>query len=214
MAKRLRGSSSQEDQNWVAARMIGRTRDGEPLIPRSADSRTTRRNDFLYYFEDRFGLRCPLGAHIRRANPRDIVGPDPDTALRLSKMHRILRRGRPYGKPLGDLGKPVEDLGKPIEDTGKLVEDTGERGMLFIALNADIAGQFELVQHTWINNGRFNGLYDETDPLIHFPGEKRLMTIQRRPTSLRVETLQQFVRVRGGAYFFLPGIQALRALAE
>ena len=86
--------------------------------------------------------------------------------------------------------------------------------MLFIALNADIAGQFELIQHTWINNGRFNGLYGEMDPLVHFPGEKRVMTIQRRPTSLPVDGLKQFITVRGGAYFFLPGIQTLQSLAQ
>jgi Dyp-type peroxidase family len=202
-AKRLRGSNDLRNQEWVAARIVGRTQDGEPLIPPSADSPLTSRgrNDFLYYFEDRFGLRCPLGAHIRRANPRDIIGPNPDTALRLSKMHRIIRRGRPYG----------DRLPPPVRR--KAIEDTGQRGMMFIALNADIAGQFELVQHTWINNGRFNGLYEEMDPLVHFPGEKRAMTIQRRPTSLRVNNLQQYITVRGGAYFFLPGIRALRMLA-
>src|SRR5262249_47931764 len=89
-----------EQEDWVASQLIGRTRDGEPLISRSADSADSPhhdRNDFLYYFEDRFGLACPIGAHIRRANPRDALGPDPDTALRLSKMHRIIRRGRLYG---------------------------------------------------------------------------------------------------------------------
>ena len=42
------------------------------------------------------------------------------------------------------------------------------RGMLFIALNADIAGQFEMIQHTWLNNPHFNGLYTGTDPISHF----------------------------------------------
>jgi Dyp-type peroxidase family len=205
MAYRLRGNKDQKSKDWVAARMIGRTQEGDPLIPPSADSAITNksRNDFLYYFEDRFGLRCPLGAHIRRANPRDIIGPDPDSGLRLSKMHRIIRRGRSYGDKL-----PPSTRGKAANGADS------PRGMLFIALNADIAGQFELIQHTWINNGRFNGLYEEMDPLVHFPGEKRVMTIQRRPTSLPVDGLKQFVTVRGGAYFFLPGIQALRSLAE
>jgi hypothetical protein len=100
--------------------------------------------------------------------------------------------------------------------------------MLFICLNADIAGQFELIQHSWINNGRFGGLYGEMDPIMNYPGEDRLLTIQRRPTSEGVDrtrrrssggrvgragTFEQFVTVRGGAYFFLPGIQALRLLA-
>jgi Dyp-type peroxidase family len=237
-AKRIRGDDGkeiEENRKWVAARLIGRKSSGEPLIPPStyppqrrlqwvaalltgqqpsdettsvsADSsqqekardrrpKSRERNDFLYYFEDPFGLACPLGAHIRRANPRDLIGPDPETALRLSKMHRIIRRGRSYGE-------------RWTKDSAQ----GEERGMLFICLNADIAGQFEFIQHTWINNGRFNGLQGETDPLMNYPGEGRSLTIQRRPTSERVDSIHQYVRVRGGAYFFLPGIEALRSLA-
>jgi Dyp-type peroxidase family len=243
-AERIRGTNGKEDDEnweWVMARLIGRWRNGEPLIPPStyssqehkqakddkrresglpaalkkklewfvavltgrelsdeqpSDERPKReRNSFLYYFEDRFGLACPLGAHIRRANPRDLVGPDPETALRLSKMHRIIRRGRPYG----------------TKWTEKSTEGE-QRGMLFICLNADIAGQFEFIQHTWINNGRFSGLYSETDPLLNYPGEARSLTIQRRPTSEHVDSMHQYVKVRGGAYFFLPGIETLRSL--
>src|SRR5205807_10166619 len=145
----------------------------------------------------------PLGAHIRRANPRDIVGPDPDTALRLSTMHRIIRRGRPYGTRLPDKAE------------GEAADDQNyERGMLFVCRNATIAGQFELIQHSWITNGRFSGLHSESDPVLHYPGENRVLTIQRRPTCDPVDSLEQFVFVRGGAYFLLPGIQALRSLAE
>ena len=250
-AERIRaenGRGIEENWEWVMARLIGRKRSGEPLVPPSTyppkmqkdqgndksrgndwptllkrkwewvvslltrqrprvQSRTPpsanppkgnrERNDFLYYFEDRFGLACPLGAHIRRANPRDLIGPDPDTALRLSKMHRIIRRGRPYGKRW----------------TKRSVEGE-QRGMLFICLNADLAGQFEFIQHNWINNGRFSGLYGETDPVLNYPGEGRSLTIQRRPTSERVDSINQYVKVRGGAYFFLPGIQTLRFLAD
>jgi deferrochelatase/peroxidase EfeB len=272
-ARRVFGNTSLKNQQWVAARMMGRKPNGDPLIPQSThspkrsnrlaawvaarliahvqnsdpekkkkysrawvdtllnklvalptgrklDSSQKKPNDFLYYFEDRFGLRCPIGAHIRRANPRDSLGPDPDTALRLSKMHRIIRRGRPYGKQLPKGPKRKNAQGQDEQ-----------RGMLFICLNADIAGQFELIQHSWINNGRFGGLYGETDPIMNYPGEDRLLTIQRRPTSedvdrtkrrptgrrvgqtKRADSLEQFVTVRGGAYLFLPGIRALRFLA-
>jgi hypothetical protein len=81
--------------------------------------------------------------------------------------------------------------------------------MLFIALNADIAGQFELIQHSWLNNPRFNGLYTGTDPISHFSGDESI-TIQNRPANLHIRRPAPFVRVRGGAYFFLPGIRALR----
>jgi Dyp-type peroxidase family len=235
-AARIHGKSWE----WVAERVVGRKLDGEPLIPPSTDLPSKKdkpRNNFLFYFEDRFGLACPLGAHIRRANPRDIIGPDPDTALRLSKMHRLIRRGRSYGPQWKDADgdksaekqgeKPEQKAGddqnrQPAADTAPSlkpldeVKDEHERGLFFICLNANIAGQFELIQHSWVNNGRFNGLHGESDPLLHYPGENRVLTIQRRPACDPIENkgLEQFVCMRGGAYFFLPGIKALRSLAQ
>ena len=212
--------------DWVAARLVGRSQDGSPLIqPAAEPASKTPRNDFLYHFEDPFGLECPLGAHIRRANPRDIIGPDPDTALRLSKMHRIIRRGRSYGDPF-TVPEKAEAVGEGQSEPGKApVKQEGgadaaadyksdERGLFFICLNANIAGQFELIQHSWVNNGRFNGLQDEADPVLNYPGQTRVLTIQRRPTCDPVVSFDQFVRVRGGAYFFLPGISALLSLTE
>ena len=79
------------------------------------------------------GLACPIGAHIRRANPRDLLSTDPDTALRLSKMHRIIRRGRLYGPHVARNG---------ADDTAGIKDP---RGIYFMCLNADIAGQFELI---------------------------------------------------------------------
>jgi Dyp-type peroxidase family len=185
-----------QTEDWVAAHLLGRCKNGDPLVAELPNgSEEDEKNNFLYYHEDRSGLQCPIGAHIRRANPRDSLGPDPETALRLSKMHRIIRRGRPYGERW--------DPNNP---------DAGERGMLFIALNADIAGQFETIQHSWINNPRFNGLYTGTDPISHFPDGKGI-TIQSRPANIRIDRPKPFVRVRGGAYFFLPGIQALQDIA-
>jgi Dyp-type peroxidase family len=202
----------QTQLDWVASRLVGRTPQGEPLIPPGADSRPdagddggddngTDRNDFLYYFEDRFGLACPIGAHIRRANPRDALDPDPNTALRLSKMHRIIRRGRIYGDRL--FGAESEAAGKPDDP----------RGLNFICLNADIADQFEMVQHSWLNRSHFGGLHHETDPVSHYPDVGTTMTIQHRPANMRIY-VPQLVRVRGGAYFFLPGVAALRMLAS
>lgn len=189
-----------ETDEWVAARLLGRCKNGEPLVAEKPNgSEEDAKNNFLYYYEDRAGLRCPIGAHIRRANPRDSLGPDPETALHLSKMHRIIRRGRPYGErwePHGANGHG----------------DKAERGMLFIALNADITGQFEMIQHSWINNAHFNGLYTGTDPISHFPDGEGI-TIQGRPANLRVDRAKPFVTVRGGAYFFLPGLRALRDIA-
>jgi Dyp-type peroxidase family len=186
-----------ETEDWVRGRLLGRLPDGRPLIEDSSDPHGTD-NTFLYYYQDRLGLTCPIGAHIRRANPRDSLGPDPDTALRLSKMHRIIRRGRPYGKK---------------RDAGSVTEGAdGGRGLMFIALNADIAGQFEMIQHSWLNNPRFEGLYNGTDPFSHFIDDGRIV-IQSRPTNVHTSRPRPFVKVRGGGYFFLPGIQALRSMA-
>jgi Dyp-type peroxidase family len=200
-----------ESEDWVAARLLGRWRNGDPLVAKGPDAQATvskglcakataSKNDFLYYYEDRFGLTCPIGTHIRRANPRDSLNPDPETALRLSKMHRIIRRGRPYG----ERWKPAKDK----------ADSEAQRGMLFIALNADIAGQFEIIQHSWLNNPHFAGQYAGTDPLSHVVAGEDLITIQRRPTNIHIKRPEPFVRVRGGAYFFLPGIQALRTMAS
>jgi Dyp-type peroxidase family len=218
-----------ENEEWVAARLLGRWRNGNPLVVTQANTQpanaekpdaeaadakepgapveepcekdTASKNDFLYYYKDRSGLMCPIGAHIRRANPRDSLGPDPETALRLSKMHRIIRRGRPYGE---------EWRPDSTEPDG----DKTERGMLFIALNADIAGQFEMIQHSWLNNPRFNGLYSGTDPISHCARDGLGITIQNRPVNIHIDRPKPFVRVRGGAYFFLPGIQALQDIAR
>ena len=191
-AEHLSGEVSPSTKAWVAARLLGRWPSGEPLVPpgagRHADA--SQRNDFLYQLEDKMGLVCPVGAHIRRANPRDTIGPDPDTALRLSKMHRIIRRGRPYRDA------PAAD--------GREAQKKEPRGMLFICLNADIAGQFEHIQHTWLNNPHFAGLYAGCDALSHLQVGRGGMTIQRRPVNLQLEYGKPFVRVRGGAYFFLP----------
>lgn len=199
-----------ENEDWVAARLLGRCRNGDPLVTKgpaalAASSKgpdakaKDSKNDFLYYYEDRSGLTCPIGAHIRRANPRDSLGPDPETALRLSKMHRIIRRGRPYGE------RWQPGAAKPDGEKA-------ERGMLFIALNADIAGQFEMIQHSWLNNSHFNGLYTGTDPISHFSKDENI-TIQNRPANLQIRRPSPFVTVRGGAYFFLPGIKALQGIA-
>jgi hypothetical protein len=71
------------------------------------------------------------------------------------------------------------------------------------------------MQHTWINNMKFNVLYDERDPVIGsaIKGEDNPMTIPGQPIRKRLHNIERFVTIRGGAYFFLPGLAALRTLA-
>ena len=89
-----------------------------------------------------------------------------------------------------------------------------ERGLCFIALNADIQRQFEFVQQTWINSPKFNGLYDNKDPLIGDNDGTGHMSIPMEPVRMRLWGLPRFTRLRGGGYFFMPGMSTLRFLAS
>ncbi|MEU2513031.1 Dyp-type peroxidase [Streptomyces syringium] len=189
------GSGDPAARDALAARMVGRWPGGAPLVnaPLRDDPDRATDNDFGYFATDRDGLRCPLGAHVRRANPRDSLDPRPGSAasVAIGRRHRILRRGRAYAD-----GGPE-----------------GEQGLHFLCLNANISRQFEFIQHTWLNNPNFNGLYDSPDPLVAPRSHRRsTFTEQARPLRTRHLDLPQFVSVRGGAYFFLPGLRALRYL--
>jgi Dyp-type peroxidase family len=188
----------------LAAKMVGRWRSGAPitLSPRLDDPLLAQANDFTYHYGDEFGLNCPLGSHVRRSHPRDALEPDPGTArsVALDKRHRLLRRGREYGPPVADPFGPPDDI---------------ERGLYFICLTGNIARQFEFVQHTWLNNPKFVGLTDEIDPLVgNHAVSGATFTIPEDPVRRRYHGLPNFVTVRGGGYFFLPGLDALQLLAQ
>ncbi|HSH61868.1 MAG TPA: Dyp-type peroxidase [Acidimicrobiales bacterium] len=195
------GESNPEEAERLAAKLVGRWRSGAPLVRshHRDDPDLGSDNSFGFAAVDPYGQGCPLGAHIRRSNPRDSLGPDPQEALKLANRHRLIRRGRVYGP----------ELKNPLDG-----DDGHERGLLFMCINANIERQFEFVQHTWCNNPKFAGLYDEQDPLLaNQPEGRGIFTIQDSPIRKRVGGLSSFVTVRGGAYFFLPGIGALRRLA-
>lgn len=204
----------------LAAKMIGRWPSGASLVksPERDDPTLSRDDDFGYHGIDPRGLACPIGAHVRRANTRDALEPDPGTkrSLEISNRHRILRRGRPYGNPLVPSLDPVEMLKKVSQALDGA--DDEARGLYFICCNANIGRQFEFIHQTWINNPKFGGLYEDVDPLIgdrnpYGQGATTTFTEQAAPVRKRVRNLPEFVRVRGGAYFFLPGIRALRFLS-
>ena len=126
------------------------------LAPDADDPALAEENDFRYHREDARGARCPVASHIRRSNPRDSLDPNPgsDDSLELNRRHRLLRRGREYGSSL-------------TTEEALQGEDDGEpRGLHFICLSGNIARQFEFVQQTWLNNPKFDGLYDDADPLV------------------------------------------------
>jgi deferrochelatase/peroxidase EfeB len=108
-----------------------------------------------------------------------------------------MRRGRSYGD----------------RTENAFVEDGKERGLHFICLNSDIERQFEFIQQTWINNKKFAGLYDEADPLIGRHKPENFFTVQSDPLRARIHKLRKFVTVKGGGYFFMPGISAIKYIA-
>ncbi len=216
------GQSDPVARDLIAAKMVGRWRSGVPLMlsPDKDDPNMDSKDyDTFGYIQpqdgpggnDPLGLKCPLGSHIRRTNPRDSVFPGTKDALTMSKVHRILRRGRSYGPPVAPSMEPDDILA---------AEDPHEkRGLHFICFNTDIGRQFEFVQQTWLCNPKFASMYRELDPLVgdhgkRHRGSKGIFTIPADPLRKRITGVTRYVNVRGGAYFFLPGIKALRVLAE
>ncbi len=183
----------------AAAKIMGRRRDGGPLTDQPRENGSF--SSFGFAERDASGLHCPMSSHIRRANPRDSREDDPEIALRLSKRHRILRRGRIYGEN--------------AKNENFDAEDREGQGVLFMCVNADIEQQFEFIQQTWLNNPTFAGCEGEVDPIVagREPTETRF-TAPARPISTVVERGQALVTMRGGGYFFLPGRAALGWLAK
>jgi Dyp-type peroxidase family len=203
---------------WVASRMMGRWPSGAPLAmtPEHDDPRLADRNDFLYD-DDVDGFACPLGAHVRRTNPRAVLKPYPTAqSLSMSEAHRLLRRARVFGPPLFDAaGLRHSEAGASV--VANLADDGVARGVHFFCVNASIKSQFEFVQQTWCNNPRFGGLTVNKDPIAgdnaRSDAPASHMEIPRRPVSYRTAALPRFVTVKAGAYLFMPSITALRFLS-
>jgi Dyp-type peroxidase family len=201
------GSHNPAECTRLAAKMVGRWQSGAPLVlaPEEDNPKLANENNFSYFRPDAQGYKCPVGAHIRRSNPRDSLDPRPGSnrSIALNKRHRLLRRGREYGNPVSATTPQLP--ASPDE----------ERGLHFICLSGNLARQFEFVQHTWVNNPTFHGLYDDTDPIIGSHAEVgSTFTVQARPVRRQYTALPDFVSVRGGAYFFVPGMRALRYLSS
>ncbi len=226
-------SDSAQQRDQLAASMVGRQRDGSPLIPPSnaeipGISLQNPGNQFTYD-SDPDGHLCPLGAHVRRANPRTGDYPPGVTGffsriVRLlgfglsrpsedlvasTRFHRLLRRGRSYGELLS------------VDEAIETPASEGEHGLQFICLVANISRQFEFVQNAWAMSSKFNGVHEESDPLLgnREPLASGIGThkFNRPDPSGPMQTtseLPQFVNVRGGGYFFMPGLRALKYIAS
>lgn len=182
-------------EEWVAAKVMGRWRTGASLVtwPNVVKGEKTpdiQDNDFRFGRDDPQGLRCPLGAHIRRANPRGSLDPGDAGQLVIEKRHRLLRRGRSY-------------------------ESGDEKGLMFVGLCADLERQFEFLQQTWIGSPNFHGLTKEPDPITAPPGcPVHGFTVPTPSGPVVMQGLSSFVSVKAGGYFFMPSRSAIRFLAR
>ncbi|HZE75684.1 MAG TPA: hypothetical protein VE091_10280 [Gemmatimonadales bacterium] len=203
------------DPKLLAAKLVGRWPDGTPLalspqMPYQGNAGVTKAYTDFRYSDDPEGLRCPLSAHIRRANPRDAMefgggALDPALAAQLTARRRIIRRGRPYGAwtPEGEPG-----------------DDQAEHGVIFMALNASLEHQFEFIQQRWMNYGSDFRQGNDRDPLAGNQEPEGKFVIPGgvdapggHPPHVCFG-LPSFVVTRGGDYFFLPSLSALRWIAE
>ena len=148
---REQGGPTADDQELLAAKLMGRWRSGAPLVlapdkdDRSLGDDPQRNNNFNYAKMDPQGYAVPLGAHIRRMNPRD-------TAVNIQRR-KMIRRGATYGPALPD-GAP---------------EDGVDRGIAAFVICASLVRQFEFAQNVWINDPNFHELGNERDPTDRCP---------------------------------------------
>lgn len=187
------GSVIAQNPDYVAAKMVGRRRDGSNLVDR------WRENDFRFE-HDPDGNYCPLGAHIRRVNPRDSMGFE----SRLVNRHRMIRRSITYG-----------DL---IPSDQPVPQGDAERGLIFVTLAADITRQFEFIQQQWVNFGNDLEQGDDMDPVVGpHDGHGKMVIPQDGDTGtppIICAELKRFVTSRGGNYFFLPGLRAYDGIVD
>lgn len=187
-------------EELLAAKIVGRWRDGTPidLSPERSDPAIVAdadRNNAFSYATDGDGLRCPIGAHVRRANPRDSL---PFEGM-LVNRHRIVRWGIPYGDPF----------------PAGVADDGADRGVIFMCLQASIMRQFEFIQGQWMNRGNASTLGEDQDVLLGTqsgPGPHK-MTVPGNPPFF-IGPLRRVVTVGGGEYFFVPGINGLEFFAS
>ena len=198
----LRASGETEQaQELVAAKMMGRWRSGCPLAlaPERDDPSIVedkqRNNAFAYHEDDPDGRKTPVGCHIRRVNPRDALV---DT-LTDARLHRVLRRGSAYGPSLAD---------EATEDDG------ADRGLVLAMINANPGQQFEFVQSQWINDGDFVSQGSRSDPIVGRRDRADDFVYSAKPVRRRLTGLPNFTVVRGGEHVFLPSLTSLRWLAR
>ncbi len=194
--------SNEAERELLAAKLVGRWRSGAPLVlapevDNPALGADLQRNNDFNYADDPRGRQAPFGCHIRRMNPRD----SKLTRLTDVNLHRLIRRGTTYGPPY---------------DPNALSEADDEvpRGAIFLFISAKAMATSEFLQQEWINDGNFIGIGDERDPIIGLQQEGAAFTIPNEPVRRRVRGIETFNVLRGGEYFFMPSLSALKWLSN
>jgi Dyp-type peroxidase family len=204
--KFLEGAEAQTklDKELIAAKIVGRWRNGVPLVKSPGPKMPpdpkpgADLNDYGYEAEDSEGIRCPMGSHMRRANPRDqAMHPVGDNHRR-----RIMRRGMPYG--------PEWKAGDPVGDT--------PRGLLGHFIGSSLTLQFETVMGEWINRGMTNpditGSNDVLIGVLQNPNVFKVPNPANKPAQEIAVNDMQFTYTRGSIYAFLPSMTALRWIGD
>jgi len=193
---------TQDERELIAAKLVGRWRSGAPLTraPDKDDPELgadPKRNNDFNYANDKLGRQVPLGAHIRRMNPRD----SELTRLTDVNIHRLIRRGTSYGKPY---------------DPNELSEEADEvpRGAIFLFISARAMDTMEFLQQEWINDGDFIKASGERDPIIGRQEEGATFTIPKAPVRRRIHGIHTFNVLKGGEYLFMPSLSALKWLGN
>lgn len=207
----------------LLGRMMGRWPDnhpdealrGKPLAELAPASKNE--NDFNFQ-TDPLGVTCPVHAHIRRANPRTVVPPILKELIATgAREPRIFRRGMSYG--------PAYDPELQDEEA-RLASLRAERGLVFMAYNASIGEQFEVVQRWLVGGNSSGGLSGQSDPFVGLPesGLRRTFRFEapgENVVRIKLDGLagpldhpRQLVRLEWGGYFLAPSLPALRMLAD
>ncbi len=205
------------DKELVAAKLMGRWRNGVPLSPSHwnpgapdggsdithpvSDDGAKKVNDFDYpdsdvALDDESGFLCPVGAHIRRANPRG---------------SRIVQRSANYTRPIVRRGMPY---GRPYDPDNP--DDGVARGLLGSFLCASLVAQFEAVMYDWINLGLQDPSVTGTnDPIIGANDERtsRFEIPVKGQEPLVLTGFPRFTRTAGSIYLFRPSLTGLRYIA-
>ena len=195
-------AETDEQRELLAAKLVGRWRSGAPLTlapdkDNSALGEDPQRNNNFTYANDPDGKQAPLGCHMRRMNPRDTEMP----VLTDVNLHRIIRRSTTYGAPYDP--NAVSDH-----------DDEIPRGLFFLGLSAKAMATLEFLQRDWIDDGNFSGLGDERDPIVGLQEEGATFTIPKAPVRRRIHGIHSFNVLRGGEYFFMPSLSALKWLGD